>query len=369
MIMLFFYLIYVFFLSYILVKKEHPIILFISLLPFLFFGSLRSMAVGNDSIEYARVYQMIGDGLEDLFTGRYEVGFLWLNKFLNVFSNNYVFLFSICTIFVISILFYYVRDFSELWGVSIALFFLLRYFDMSMNVIRLSVAISLTMLGTLALKNNKKVVFLLLVMLATLFHRTALTAILFMFLTKKRIKIKPRNVFLLISILLFFNLFFNRILDFIFKIFPLYSYYVNSEYLDGSIRLATILNIFVTLFIFGSGWLIEKNANQSTILMVDHIDSNSKFNIDTFCFNSGIVGIVFLILSIRFNLLDRVADFFLINSIIYLPNQLAKIKNSNLLNLLIYFFVGIFIFYYIVIIVFRPEWNTVYPYYFFWQQN
>ncbi|MDT2785194.1 EpsG family protein [Enterococcus asini] len=365
--MLFFYLFYVFFLSYALVKKVHPIVLFISLLPFLFLGSLRNMSVGNDSIEYARVYQLTGNGLEDLFTGRYEVGFLWLNKFLNFFSNNYALLFSVCMIIVIVILFYYVKEFSELWGMSIALFFLLRYFDMSMNVIRLSVALSLTMLGTLALKKNKKVIFFLLVIVAALFHRTAIVTILFLFITKKRLKFKPRNLIFLASFLILFNLFFSKILEFIFKIFPLYSYYINSEYLDGSIRIATILNIFVTLFIFGSGWIIEKRKNQSLALESGYSHYNNKFNIDTFCFNSGIIGLIFLILSIRFNLLDRVADFFLINSIIYLPNQLSKIKNTNLLNLLIYLFITIFMIYYIVIIVFRPEWNTVYPYRFFWQ--
>ncbi|EGP5338668.1 EpsG family protein, partial [Enterococcus faecium] len=68
----------------------------------------------------------------------------------------------------------------------------------------------------------------------------------------------------------------------------------------------------------------------------------------------------------QFNLFDRISDFFLINLIVYLPNQLAKIKNTKKIIFYMYLFLAFFMLYYLTIIIFKPEWNKVYPYLFYW---
>lgn len=366
---LFFYLVYVTLLSFSFIKKRSNILLFFSLIPFWFLGSFRHLSIGNDSMEYARVFETIGQGSWEGYKERYELGFLFLNRLLNLVSKNYILLFAVCMFIVIIALYIYLKEFSSLWGFSIAMFFLLRYFDMSMNVIRLSVSIAFVMLSIVALKKSRMILFFVGIATAFLFHRTAIVAISFIFIYKRRIKLSFLSISMLSTLVILFNLFFVKILVILLEIFPIYSYYIDSEYLNGNVRIASVLKIILFTFIFSvSIYLERKNRKTETnSLHISNENYNKKiFNLDDFCFNSGLIGIVVLLLSLQFNLFDRISDFFLINLIVYLPNQLAKIKNTKKIIFYMYLFLAFFMLYYLIIIIFKPEWNKVYPYLFYW---
>lgn len=67
------------------------------------------------------------------------------------------------------------------------------------------------------------------------------------------------------------------------------------------------------------------------------------------------------IISLKFNLLDRVADYFQVFIIVYLPNVISKISNQKKRIIAIYLVIVMFL-YGISIQYLKPEWNKVFPY-------
>ena len=86
------------------------------------------------------------------------------------------------------------RDYSLMPGMAVSMYFLLRYYDMSLNVMRLSIAIALTILATCQLLKNKRSSFILLVILASMFHRTALIYLIAIFIWNFKVKISKNLI-------------------------------------------------------------------------------------------------------------------------------------------------------------------------------
>lgn len=71
------------------------------------------------------------------------------------------------------------------------------------------------------------------------------------------------------------------------------------------------------------------------------------------------------IVSLKLNILDRIAIYYNVFSIILLPNAIYWLNKGN--RMLFYSLVILLFFAYsAVIITFRPEWGTIYPYSFCW---
>ncbi|PHL08306.1 EpsG family protein [Enterococcus faecium] len=361
--LLLFFLIYCFCLT-IFYRENNNILSLVLLLPFLIFGSLRHYSVGNDSIEYARVYQIIAGNGVDIFKDRYEIGFLKLNELLNVISHSYTLLFTITIIVTLYSLYILLKNYALMPGFSIAMYFLLRYYDMSLNVVRLSMAIAITMLATYQLLKNRYVLFTFLVILASTFHRTALVYLIAIFIWKFNIRINRKSLVVLSSGTLILFIVFDTILKIVLNIFPIYSYYLTSAYFDGNVKIATLFNIAI----FSIFTLLAYKISVSNKIKIDKELDIEEFNkIEGFFLTMITLGIFINILSINFNLFNRVGDYFLLYLIIYLPNQMVKLKDKYASILVIYGFYIILICYYLIIIIYRPEWNKVYPYLFFWQ--
>lgn len=320
---------------------------------FLFFfllSALRSVNVGNDTSDYKSLFENLINNPVSQFTWRYETGYLYYNKIIQFFTQNSQMLFVISAVIICIGYAFLIYDFSDIPWISVYLFFMLRYFDLSMNILRQSLAMVILFFGfNILVKGKNPIYFIAVVWLASLFHGTALIFLILILLNRIQLG-KKFVVFLSFATLIGF-VFFDRIFSVILQLFPTYSYYVNSSYMDGTARLATVLNIVVNIvvvfFIYFNGF--ERN------------------NVNSLMFNSLLVGIAITIISLRFSLLDRVSDFFTVYSIILLPNSIGYTKNNSRLRLfLTYILLICFLIYYVVIIVYRPDWNRVYPYEFFW---
>lgn len=242
-----------------------------------------------------------------------------------------------------------------------------------MNTIRINLAIVLVLFAYDYLKKRKLVKFIMLVLLATLFHRTAIIFLSAWFMTKLKYNFKTVSLicFGSLSLYIIFPVLLQRLLS----IFPTYNYYMQSSYLNGQIRLASILNMFVGLSVILLGVFTGYHKNCLTIQSTGKGNSCSNSN-NKELINDGQLMLIFLIfsvsitfLSFRFNLLSRVGDFYFAFSIIYLPNAIKKIKEKNFRALITYMVILLFLIYATLILILRPEWNRIYPYQFFWQYN
>ncbi|MDN3425677.1 EpsG family protein [Planococcus notacanthi] len=331
---------------------------------FLILSAFRGENVGNDTINYLNLFKEISvsDNLS-LFSPRFEVGYVYLNKVLSYFSSNPQIILIVTSIIIMLGFARFISKYSKIPWLSVYLFFTLGYYGMSLNTIRLNIAIVLVLLSYDFLKNKKAFRFIFVIILASLFHRTAIFFLIAWPLIKMKITLKTIAIFCLVSIGMYFS--FPSLLSMSLSLFPTYGYYVGSDYLNGEVRLASVMNMLVGISIALLGILInhQKHINEKKEISfkTKERDNEDNHNMLILLFT----GISLIFISFRFNLLDRIGDYFIVFAIVYLPNVMVQLKDSKLRYTLIYFIILLFFAYVATIQMLRPEWNEIYPYSFF----
>ncbi|SFQ51630.1 EpsG family protein [Psychrobacillus psychrotolerans] len=343
-------------------KQKSLVLIILSFGLLAFLAMFRSIDVGNDTYAYFGLFQQINSGIEiSAFSHRYETGFLYLNKFLSFFSDDYQVIPIFSSIYIYILVGRFIFKYSKNIGLSVILFFALGYFDLSMSGIRQMMAIATLLLSYEALIKNKKFSFFFTVLLATSFHNAAVIFLLAYPLINSKIKRKHKIsiVFLAGAI----NLTLPIILSYITLFLPKYSSYLDSTYFDGTLRFATVVLILMnlTLYVLGesiNSFYLKNNIDEG----LREKDTLNKRNLTSlFIFLS----IVFLFLSINGTILSRFTNIFGIFMIVYLPNELVKIKNLNLKAITVSSVTIVLMTYLIIEQVYRPEWQSTYPYSFF----
>lgn len=330
-------------------KKSYLIIVNIILI---LIASLRSEVIGNDTKEYIYLFNQIKYTSIEYYKSRYEIGYLLLNKLISLFTNNAQLLIGVTSIIIIVGYTIFIYKYSNIVWISMYLFITLGYFGASMNSIRIQLAIVVILKSYDYLVNRKKIKFIITIIIAALFHNTAIIFLIAYPISKIKVNMKNLIGFSLLTIVLY--IYTNSILNIIFK-YSRYSYYINSQYLNGEIRSATIFNIMVNLSIIIFSFYIIKS---------EKIDLIKNYNIKIqFVFL--IVSVCIYIISIKFNLLDRIGNYFEVFGIVLLPNILQKINNKNKFTLWTFIIIILFLIYFSTIQVYKPEWNRIYPYKFF----
>lgn len=329
---------------------------------FIVLSALRSSGVGNDTTEYIRLFENISSaGNISGYSLRYEAGYLYLNKLLSLLSSNSQIIIIVTSIIIMGGFARFIYKYSNNLFLSVYLFFTLGYFGMSMNTIRLNIAIVVVLFSYDFLREKKLIKFIITVFLASLFHRTAIIFLLAWPITKLKFSRKTIGVSVVCSVSLY--MFFPIILQLALKFFPIYQYYVGSTYLDGNTRLASVMNFLVGLSILVFG--IYTNYHNK-----ERIELSNKLK-NTYSNDAGnmllllLTGVSITLVSFNFNLLDRVGDYFFVFSIVYLPNAINSIRDKNKKLIFGFIVVVLFFVYSTMIQIMRPDWNVIYPYEFF----
>lgn len=330
---------------------------------FIIIAAFRAENVGNDTSEYLRVFTNLSlTGDISGYTWRYEKGYLYLNKLLGLLVSHSQIILIVTSIIIMLGFARFISKYSRIYWLSTYLFFTLGYFGMSMNTIRQYLAMIIIFFAYDYLRKRKLLGFVLIIFLASLFHKTALAFLLAWPITKFRFNYKSILTITISSVILYIS--FQTILQGLLRIFPTYQYYLDSSYLNGDIRIATIMNLLVGLSIIVFGVFIQSHNNSDLKYKNCFFCEREKENNEQLMLL--LIGVCMTFISIKFNLLDRIGDYFLVFSCIYLTNVIDQIKGKKLAILLIYIIVVLFFLYVTTIQVMRPEWNTIYPYKFFW---
>ena len=174
-------------------KKQKKIFLFCTFSLFFALSALRSVNIGNDTSDYKLLFENLKFMPVENFTWRFETGYLYFNKFIQIFFENSQSLFVISAFIVCLGYAMLINKFSKIVWLSVYLFFTLRYFDLSMNILRQSLAMVILFLGFYILIKEKNILyFIILVFLASLFHNTAIVFLVVAIL--KKIKNEKRYI-------------------------------------------------------------------------------------------------------------------------------------------------------------------------------
>lgn len=181
---------------------------------------------------------------------------------------------------------------------------------------RQSIAMSICLFAYEFAKKRKLIPFILLVLLAMQFHRTAIVFIVVYFLTKLKYNYKSVSVFALASVFIFY--FSDNIVSIANVVFD--SNYENR--VDSGGFIATAIYILIICFAFLFNCKLKNESAQSSILYVTILG-----------------GICYLLRYFGALAAERISFYFMFGQLILLPNTLACLKSREraAVKLIVYF--------------------------------
>lgn len=151
----------------------------------LLFASCRGESVGGDLESYIPLFQnttgnsSLTEVIQTALLTGYEVGFVLLCKVICFFSDDSRWFIVVTSCISLIGPFYFINKYSKNKGLSILLYLLLAFYNVSYNNIRQSVAISIVLISLHFLINRKKLLFFFGVALATTMHTSAVFSVFF----------------------------------------------------------------------------------------------------------------------------------------------------------------------------------------------
>lgn len=252
-------------------KKENkilsPLVFFLLFLPI----GLRSVDVGNDTHEYFSIFYRLYNH-PDAYVLSLEPAYSKLNYFLYYITNgdfNAV-LFS-TALFSVFFIFYTIQKYALSTSVAMAFFLSLGPYFFLHSGIRQGMALSLVFLSLSFILNEKKYKFALTILLASLFHASAIIFIPVYYLVKVKVKPSIFIVLWLISVPFAFSpVPFKEIILILKYITPhSYSWYYDDPRLlrdSAGLGLKVLFNQVVFLFLIKSLWVESIKDTERKIL-------------------------------------------------------------------------------------------------------
>jgi len=254
----------------------------------LFIVSAFRYNVGTDYIHYQDIFYWISQGKETYV----EIGYLMLNKLLiGLGFKSSISIFVVTSLVIIFSFCYSIKKFvpKKYWFFSLFLFITTGMMFASFNAIRQYFAIAITILGLPFLINRKYIIYIIYIILASLFHTSAFINIIYVILVKLFRDKKNSNILSIIFIisLIFLVIDIRNVIKLLSFIIPdrWLSYLNSATFLErnySAILKQIIPNIIVLFILRNYSKLKEKNENFDIIFLGYYlacIINNSFFGI------------------------------------------------------------------------------------------
>jgi len=241
------------------------------------------------------------------FSFQQEIGYVVLNRIIGLFTTDGLYL-MIVTSFLILILFFteFVRESVNLWF-TILMFVTMGSYYTSFNITRQIIAAAIVFASSRYLYQRNFVKYFFCILIAALFHKTALVMLIFYFILN--LKFNFRNAFLLCLSLIFFFSYADLVFDFV-RTFT-YSYYTPGAYGIFGFRYTNAV-IPVAFFCF-------------TLLHSSSLDMNNTR--ERVMFNAVLFYAFFSLLGTRVMMFQRFSEFFVPYSFLLVPKIVGLYKN------------------------------------------
>lgn len=307
-------------------------------------SALRGISVGGDSWNYARLFNItITQSYENiLLSGTRDIGYVIFVKTIGLFTTNHQWLFVlVAALFAVSISIY-IYSYSKDPMLSYLVVLSFSFFQFSMTGLRQTIAMSILLIAIKAALDRKILKFLFIVFIASLFHKSAWFFLIVYPMTFIKIKMS-------ISLLGILVLATTQALRF--KLVQLFISISNSDsysYFSGGGG-ETMLLVLSLLFLFGL--LFQKSYKKT----------NESAGFD---YMMMFMGVFFQILTPVQNIFFRIAMYFTLSLVSYIPRLIKAIPNfeiRTIVNICMYVVLLIQYFFFTI--------NAAYvtPYMFYWQ--
>lgn len=320
--------------------------------------AFRGLNVGADTYAYYRLYYLIPQLSENLYSYIFssrDIGFTLIRYICYIFSGGswlvYQFILGIITYLPII---YVINKYSDDVPFSLLLYIFTLSFFCGFNGTRQTIAVNIIALGYYEafLKQNWKKVFIILI-IAFLFHSTVILVIPFLYLSKFHINSKQIKIAILILIFSFIFLWdlWSYIIAFLDNVGQekLAADYGN---IDASSRGSSLLRAIVVFSPVVLAHFYQKK------LFEENIESEKEMILIIF---AGL----FSLLSMKFWIFSRIALYFNIMTVMFVPRLLKNYsdKYQKLRKIII----GLAYFLYMIALLLHGD-GHYYPYYFWWDK-
>ncbi len=315
----------------------------VSFFVLLLLTALRSKAVGSDGLVYARYFEQLKamsfDDIASFFTK--EPIFYWVTKYLQNWGVDLQVWYGIIGAVFLGATICIIYKYSKQPVISILVFFSLSYFTFSLTGLRQTVAMGGILLSFLFLEQKKYLRFLVLILLSSLFHNTAVIFVLVLFFKDKEISIKSYSIGLILSLggaLFFRNQIYNAI------------YYL----LDTNERLSSYSGNSYGLT--WSGFII-----QFCIFIFVLVANSEKTKLKNYLLNICYLGLIFQAFSWFIAEFFRISMYFSIFNIVLIANTYVSNRFNEESKKIVKSLVVLALFAYFL------KSNMSYQYLFYWQ--
>ncbi|MBS6051066.1 MAG: EpsG family protein [Haemophilus haemolyticus] len=287
--------------------KYKTFITLIAMVPPFIVSSLR-YDNGSDYLMYKNIFESIRDYGKIESVKSLEIGFTSLIDLSLLFSDSSIFFFSLVALVILTFYFCGISNISNNIPFSILLFFITGTFFDTFNGLRQYIAAAILFYSICYIINNSAKKYIFFVMLAFLFHYTALVMLPLYWIVRRKYSIK------LISLVILFFILGSQFIDKVFHALlsiSRYSFYLESEELVvvptiSSILYTSIIGVISLYFYY---LYRDKLSNRFVIL-----------------FNIQMIAWVTALLSLSIPLAMRWQYYFVPVSIIFIPELLSIIR-------------------------------------------
>lgn len=313
--------------------------------------AFRGPTIGNDTLSYIQIFNNITTNTNSYLFSHFEIGFRYFCLFVAKISTNPQTIIIASSIFTYGLLWLYFKQYCYMPLLALTLFWGL-FFSQFTNVIRHTMAAVCLLYAFNKINDKKLIPAVIITIVAISFHKTA--TIFFIYIFISFFNIKFRKVYLLVPLilavsLLFFERQFLTLVTYVVKNVDEYylRYFMGCRV--GSGRLGICLSILILSLIF--------------FTYIHFLSPNSNSNNDKWIFY---FAFLFFNMALFMNLFDRIANYFVLISIVPTVNKIVMSNNHRYSRLYINCLVDGVVISFLIKIIMRPEWNNLYPYSFFW---
>ncbi len=317
----------------------------------------RNYYMGNDTLNYIRMYGNIAaldSPLKYIKDSNMEPGYILFNWLISRKAEyDPRLLFVVYSVIICLSLGRFVYKYVDYPGIFVCMFVGLTQMDFFLSGMRQAIAIAFFTFAFDALIKRKRLRYFILVALASSFHYSAIILFfIYPFIASNTIENKKSQsgtiVFLLFVATIFFSLFLEQIYEKVISFFPRYASYENSDYMKGDLRLASILKTTVFLVFY----IVPKLLSSRTGRQALHNNRSERL---------AMLNIAVTIMAIPNTVFMRFGTYFMMFANMYYCNSFNKFKEKERQIMVVATIICVFA-YGLVITVFKtPDWQMTYP--------
>lgn len=293
-----------------LITRE--IAFFLSFLTLFLFAGLRYKVGYDYGYTYLPGYYNIANG----GNSRFEVLFVLLNKFVFYVFNNVDYLFIICSLISIGLIYLIIKKESADIGISLLMLFVTKYYFYTFSQIRQYIAIAMFIYSIRYIIERKPVKYYILMLIAFGFHKTAIIYFPMYFIKNFKLTKKKYVMIMMGAILL------TPIVKLIYQVIgsKFYGAYIEENYGVGNSSIVMVVTgIFLTIV---------------PLIFYEKLNKCDKNNI---LLNLQLAFWIFLVTLSDINESYRIVGMFMYSSILLIPEcySLASKKQKRIILIIL----------------------------------